>query len=69
MRRTFESQDTHWNGTKTAHLSSYDVAHGAGNWPKPSELFFETGIVLAAALGLCAVVDVILAIAGIPDVY
>jgi hypothetical protein len=71
MRRTLESRDSHRNGPDdSARNLLDDAAHDeVRNLPKPRELFFEAGIVLGAALGLCVGVDVVLTILGIPDVY
>ena len=70
MRRTLESLNPRWNwpGVSSAKLSD-DNPEEAERWPTASALFFESGIVLTAALGTCVVVDLLLTILGIPDVY
>ena len=68
-RRMLET-DARWNWQDNPlQTLSHDSTESAEKWPTPNELFFETGIVLGAVLGICAAVDVLLTVLGIPDVY
>jgi hypothetical protein len=70
MPRTLESRDAHWNWPgPSSEALSHDRSDKAEQWPTPSVLFFQSGIVMGAALGTCALVDLFLMILGIPDVY
>jgi hypothetical protein len=43
-----------------------ELLETAREWPKPGELLLETGIILAAALGVAVGMEVILSALGIP---
>ena len=70
MQRMLESQDTTWNwGDNPSETFSRAGTDEVENWPMPREVFFEAGIVLGAALGTCAAVDLLLTILGVPQIY
>jgi hypothetical protein len=65
MRRgTIQSQDTPWTWSSGAPRAR--AADDVERPPNPGDLFLESGIVLAIALGGAVIVDLLLAVAGIP---
>jgi hypothetical protein len=61
QRSTFDPQDESWNSPSTTlRAAEREGAQEMERWPTPGELFLETGIVLAVALGVGLAIDLIM---------
>ena len=61
QRSTFDPQDASWNSpAETLRATERESEQEIERLPTPGELFFETGVVLAVALGAGVVVQLIM---------
>jgi hypothetical protein len=61
QQSAFDPQDESWNSpSKTLRTAERDGAQEMETWPTPGELFLQTGIVLAVALGVVLAIDLIM---------
>ena len=66
MRRTFEVGEPVWSRAEAFDGVTLGEKQTAERPPQPEELFFEAGIVLAAALGVVAAAELLLTFMNIP---
>ena len=60
-RSTFNPNDSSWNASaEKLRTAEQERAYQTEDWPTPGELFFETGVVLAIALGVSFVAQLLI---------
>jgi hypothetical protein len=59
-RHALEDVEQSWNAPELSDVSVRDGQEDIEKWPTPAELYFQTGIVLALALGADVVVQLVL---------
>ena len=67
MWRTIERDGQRESTPPVAEQARPEVNHESENWPTPGEMAFESGVVIAGALAVALIMDLILAAIGIPS--
>ena len=65
-RWTFERTEQHAHLQAAPDSAPLEAADETESWPTPQELLFQSGIVLAVALGLVLAIQLLLPYMGIP---